>query len=163
MSQRSRTSYLLISCPALIVILLDQITKLAVVARLPVHDCIPVIKGFFNIVHVRNRGMAFGVLNRPNMDLAFYVLVAVSIGAIILLLIWFYRVRHESKRLIFGLSLIMGGAAGNLIDRIRLREVIDFLDFYAGQYHWPAFNIADSAITLGTSWVALCLIFQRKK
>jgi signal peptidase II len=80
----------------------------------------------------------------------------------VLLLIWFFRLKEGDIRLQLGLSLILGGALGNLIDRLRFGEVIDFLDFYLGPYHWPAFNLADSAITAGTFLVALSLIFQRK-
>jgi signal peptidase II len=71
--------------------------------------------------------------------------------------------KDEERRLIFGISLILGGAIGNLIDRLRLREVIDFLDFHVSTYHWPAFNLADSAITLGTFWVAISLLFYSPK
>ena len=148
--------------PALAVIVLDQISKWAVIRSLKVHESVPVITGFFNLVHVRNRGMALGFMNRSDIDLAFYFLVAASLGAVVLLLIWFFRLKEGDIRLQLGLSLILGGALGNLIDRLRYGEVIDFLDFYLGPYHWPAFNIADSAITAGTFLVALSLIFQRK-
>ena len=148
--------------PALAVIVLDQVSKWAVIRSLKVHESVPVITGFFNLVHVRNRGMAFGFMNRSDIDLAFYFLVAASLGAVVLLLIWFFRLKEGDIRLQLGLSLILGGALGNLIDRLRFGEVIDFLDFYLGPYHWPAFNLADSAITAGTFLVALSLIFQRK-
>jgi signal peptidase II len=93
----------------------------------------------------------------------FYFLVAASLGAVVLLLVWFLKLKDGDSRLTLGLSLILGGAVGNLIDRLRFREVIDFLDFYLGQYHWPVFNLADSAITVGTFLVALSLIFKRKE
>ncbi|MDY6973968.1 MAG: signal peptidase II [Thermodesulfobacteriota bacterium] len=149
--------------PALAVVLLDQITKLAVVRSLTVFESVPVVTGFFNLVHVRNRGMAFGLLNRPDMDFAFYLLLAASIGAIILLFFLFFTLTQDHNRITLGLSLVLGGAVGNLIDRVRFREVVDFLDFYLGSYHWPAFNVADSAITVGTFWLAISLIFQRNK
>ena len=149
--------------PALTIIVLDQISKWAVIRSLRVHESVPVVTGFFDLVHVRNRGMAFGIMNRPGFDFAFYFLVAASLAAVALLLVWFFRLKEDDNRLTLGLSLILGGAVGNLIDRIRLREVIDFLDFYLGQYHWPTFNIADSAITVGTFLVAICLIFKSKK
>lgn len=126
------------------------------------HGTISVIEGFFNLVHVRNRGMAFGLLNRPGMEFGFYILVTASIVAIALLLFWSLRLGDENQKILPGLSLIMGGAMGNLIDRVRFREVIDFLDFYVGSYHWPAFNVADSAITLGTIWVVFVLMFRGK-
>ena len=147
----------LIIWPALIVAALDQLSKLAVLRSLRLHESMTVIPGFFDLVHVRNRGMAFGFMNRPGMDLGFYFLVAASIAALILILAWCIRLKGSDPRLTFGLSLIMGGALGNLIDRLRFGEVVDFLDLYAGRFHWPAFNVADSAITVGTIWVALCL------
>ena len=155
--------YYLMACPAVAVIILDQLSKWAVVSRLRIHEGVPVITGFFDLVHVRNRGMAFGLMNRPGIDFTFYFLVAASLGAIVLLLLWFLKLKDGDNRLTVGLSLILGGAVGNLIDRLRFREVIDFLDFYLGQYHWPVFNLADSAITVGTFLVALSLIFKRKE
>jgi len=146
--------------PALVTLLLDQVSKLAVARGLRIYDSVPLVDGFFNLVHVRNRGMAFGLMNRPDADFVFYALVIASIGAIAILLIWLFRFEQERGRITFGLSLILGGAVGNLVDRIRFREVIDFMDFYLGSYHWPAFNVADSAITIGTLWVAINLFFK---
>jgi signal peptidase II len=148
--------------PALAVLLLDQLSKLVIIHALQVYESVTVLKGFFNLVHIRNRGMAFGIMNRPEVDLPFYILLAATIGAVVLLLVWFFTLKQTAGRTILGLSLILGGAIGNLIDRIRFREVIDFLDFYVGPYHWPAFNVADSAITVGTFLVAISLIFHQK-
>ncbi|MFH0844017.1 MAG: signal peptidase II [Pseudomonadota bacterium] len=147
--------------PALAVVICDQLSKYAVVRSIHLHDVVPVIEGFFNLVHVRNRGMAFGIMNRSDMDFGLYILVAATIGAILLLVFWFQRLHKEEWRMALGLPLILGGAAGNLIDRIRLKEVIDFLDFYVKGYHWPAFNVADSAITVGTIWIAFNVIFRQ--
>jgi signal peptidase II len=147
---------------SLSVLLADQGTKWAILAFLSIHDNRPVLEGFFRIVHVRNRGMAFGFMNSPTSNLSLYFLISASIGAILLLFFWLIRLKDSDRPLTFGLSLILGGAAGNLVDRIRFGEVIDFLDFFVGAYHWPAFNVADSAITVGTFWVALCLIFRRR-
>ena len=149
--------------PALSIVVLDQISKYIVLKSIELHGSIPVISGFFNLVHTRNRGMAFGILNRPGSDLGYYALVTATFAAIILLLFWFSRLKQEERVLAPGLSLILGGAIGNLIDRIRLREVIDFLDFDLILIHWPAFNVADSAITVGTFWVILSLLFLRPK
>ncbi|OQY45448.1 MAG: signal peptidase II [Desulfobacteraceae bacterium 4572_87] len=143
--------------PALLIVCLDQAAKLAVQGSLNIYESVPIISGFFNMVHVRNRGMAFGFMNRPDMNYGFWVLVSATVLAIILLLFWFYRMEDESNWMTLGLSLILGGALGNLIDRIRLHEVIDFLDVYVGSYHWPAFNVADAAITVGALMVGLNL------
>ena len=149
--------------PALAVVLLDQLSKFAILHTLRVYESVPVLNGFFSLVHIRNRGMAFGIMNRQDVDLPFYFLLAATIGAIILLVFWFFRLKQGPSRMILGLSLILGGAIGNLIDRLRFGEVIDFLDFYVGPYHWPAYNVADSAITVGTFLVAISLLFQRRQ
>jgi len=145
--------------PALAVLALDQITKHWIASRFPLYETQPLISGFFNLVHVRNRGMAFGIMNRPGADWGFTLLLCATLGAVALLLFWFYRLKSEDKGTAIPLSLILGGAIGNLLDRMRLGEVIDFLDFYIGPYHWPAFNVADSAITVGTLWLAVSLLF----
>ncbi len=154
-----RRSYPLFLLPALGILLLDQVTKQVVSTTLPIHSGYPIIKGFFDLTHVRNRGMAFGLLNRPGSDLHSYLLIATTLAAVFLLIVWFTRLTQQDRQTIFGLSLIVGGAVGNLIDRIRLGEVIDFLDFHLGALHWPAFNVADSAITVGTCWLAIHMLF----
>ena len=154
-----KRNYHLLIWPALSIVVLDQISKYIVLKSIEIHSSIPMISGFFNLVHTRNRGMAFGMFNRPGSDLGYYLLLSATFVAVILILFWFSRLKQEERMLAPGLSLILGGAIGNLIDRVRLREVIDFLDFYIGPYHWPAFNVADSAITVGTFWVVLSLLF----
>ena len=147
----------------LIIFALDQISKLIVIHKLRLHESLTVIKGFFNIVHVRNRGMVFGIMNRPDVNLGFYILVVATIIAIILLIYWFIKLQESEWHLRLGLSLIIGGALGNLADRLRLREVVDFLDFFIGSYHWPAFNISDASLTVGTIWMAVSLLFFQKQ
>ena len=146
---------------ALAVVALDQISKIILAYNIPKYASVPVIKGFFNLVHVRNRGMAFGLMNRPGHGFKFYFLIAATLGAIVLLLFWFRKMKDEDHNITIGISLILGGAVGNLIDRVRLGEVIDFLDFYVGSYHWPAFNVADAAITIGIFWLAVNTLFRK--
>ena len=146
--------------PALVVIALDQITKAAVISALQPYEAISVIPGFFNLVHVRNPGIAFGLLSQLGTAWSRILLSSLTTAAIILLVYWFGRVRDKDRRAAFGLSLVIGGAVGNLIDRVRLGEVVDFLDFYVGSFHWPAFNIADSAVTIGTLCLALSILFE---
>ncbi|MBW1828662.1 MAG: signal peptidase II [Deltaproteobacteria bacterium] len=148
--------------PALVIIIVDQISKLAVMNSLRIHESVSVIAGFFNLVHVRNRGMAFGFLNRPDINFGFYLLVAASFVAIVFLLIWFIKLKESDPLTVLALSLILGGAVGNLIDRLRFREVVDFLDFYVGDYHWPAFNVADSAITVGAILIGITIFFLHR-
>ena len=140
---------------------MDQISKIVLAYNIPKYASVPVIKGFFNLVHVRNRGMAFGLMNRPGHGFKLYFLIAATLGAIVLLLFWFRKMKDEDHNITIGISLILGGAVGNLIDRIRLGEVIDFLDFYVGSYHWPAFNVADAAITIGIFWLAVNTLFRK--
>lgn len=147
---------------SLIIILattLDQVTKTLVLSKIDFHGSVPVVTGLFNIVHTRNRGMAFGLLNNPDPGAAFYFLTGASVFAVLLIVFWVFRLKEYEKPLIPGLALILSGALGNLIDRLRIGEVIDFLDIQVGSYHWPAFNIADSCISIGTIWVVICLLF----
>ena len=146
--------------PVLAVLAFDQATKYLIATRFPLYETKPVVSGFFNLVHIRNKGMAFGILNRPGMEWGSILLLGATLGAVGLLLFWFCRLKSEERGIAFPLSLILGGAIGNLVDRIRLGEVIDFLDVYIGFYHWPAFNVADSAITVGTLWLAGSLLFH---
>ena len=146
-----------------LVIVLDQLTKLLIIHVLRPYESIVVIPGFFDLVHVRNRGIAFGLLNHLGAVWSSIVLSAITAAAVILLIMWLTRLREDDRQMAFGISLIIGGAVGNLIDRIRLGEVVDFLDFYVGPFHWPAFNVADSAVTIGTFWVALYMIFQHRR
>lgn len=132
-----------------IVLILDQITKIVILKYLYLHQEIPVIQGFFNIVSVRNPGGAFGFLAGHSTLVRTLVFFVVSGFAVLAVLYFYWSTPKELKWLSCAFAMILGGAAGNLVDRIRFGEVVDFLDFYYGNYHWPAFNIADSAITIG--------------
>ena len=141
------------------VLILDQITKYAVMAYLAPYEVIETVPGFFNLVYYRNPGAAFGILNKAGA-LGKYILLAISAGALFFIA---SLVRSSKDRLYtFGLSLIAGGAAGNLIDRAREGSVVDFLDFYIGGLHWPAFNVADSAITAGVVCALLSFFTSAK-
>ncbi|MEW6665476.1 MAG: signal peptidase II [Thermodesulfobacteriota bacterium] len=155
-----KRSYALFVIPALTVLALDQVSKQLVSRAIPVHQALEVIDGFFSLVHVRNRGVAFGIMNRPGFEMGFYLLTLVTFLAVLFLVFWFMRLKAGERKMTVSLSLIAGGALGNLVDRVRLGEVIDFLDFCVGSLHWPAFNVADSAITVGTFWLAQQLLFQ---
>ncbi|MCH5277836.1 MAG: signal peptidase II [Desulfovibrionaceae bacterium] len=138
---------------------LDQATKAAVTASLPLHGSMRVVPGLFDLVHVRNRGAAFGFLNRSDMDWQFWLFLLATLVACGLIL-GMARTARYSRTLFVGFGLILGGAVGNLIDRVRLRAVIDFLDFYMGVWHWPAFNVADVAICVGALLAAFVLWFR---
>lgn len=141
---------------AVSVIVLDQWTKALVLERMTLHESIPVIDGFFSLTYVRNTGAAFGILAgkmSASLRVPFFLVVS---GLAVLLLVWFLRqVPADRSGVIAACGGVLGGAVGNMIDRFRLGEVIDFLDVYVGAYHWPTFNVADSAITVGV--ILLCL------
>ena len=157
-----KREYLLFIGLALIILLLDQVSKWMAVNQIEAHQILSVIPGFFNLVLVKNRGMAFGIFSQTRSGFYYYFLLFTTIGAIGVILFFFFWIKRTKKWLTVGLSLILGGALGNLVDRVRWGYVIDFLDFFLKGYHWPAFNVADSAITAGTFWL-LFNIIQGKK
>lgn len=147
---------------AILVVLLDQATKAWILSTMRLHESFAVISGFFNITSVRNPGAAFGFLaGAPPLFRAVFF-IAVTVGAILLILYYLRISRIDDFPLISSLALIFAGAAGNLIDRVRFGEVVDFLDVYIGSYHWPAFNVADSAITVGASVMIVAILRKRK-
>ena len=128
-------------------VLLDQASKLLVANTMQLYQSIPLIP-FFKLTYVHNTGAAFSFLSQAGgWQRWFFAVLAIVVSAIIA--IWLSRLQQHEKLLAASLSLILGGAIGNLIDRLAYGYVIDFLDVYYGTWHWPAFNIADSAITLG--------------
>ena len=156
-----RLSYKLAGSIALAVILLDQATKLWIQHHMVLYTSRPVAPGFFNLVHVLNRGAAFGFLNRSDIQWQTYFFFAATALAVLIIFHLLRMARNDDKLLITGLGGILGGAIGNLIDRIRTGEVVDFLDFYWKNYHWPAFNVADIAIFLGS--LGLLVAFYRMR
>jgi signal peptidase II len=142
---------------------LDQYTKYEVQQRIRLYQTISVIDGFFNLTHLRNTGGAFGIFagQKDGVRSLFFIGVALVAVGVILYLI--HKAKEHERTLSLSLSLILSGALGNLIDRIRYGEVVDFLDFHLFSFHWPAFNIADSAITIGIGLMAIELLFHGRK
>jgi signal peptidase II len=140
------------------VVVLDQASKLVVTRGMFLNQTIEVIGGFFNIVYVINTGAAFSIL-RDGGSLRTLVLIGASVAALVV--IGALIRRAEGFFTPIYLSLIAGGAFGNLIDRVRYGGVVDFLDFHVGRYHWPAFNVADSAITAGVAAALYSSIFLK--
>jgi len=130
---------------------LDQLTKYLIVSSMEMYEAHRIIPGFFNLVYVTNKGAAFSMLASVESPLRHYFFVAVNSAAFLGLTIaaWKMMRQHILYRVSF--ALIAAGAVGNLIDRLRFGAVIDFLDFYVGRYHWPAFNVADSSICIGVA------------
>lgn len=147
---------------ALFWIIADQASKWLIVRSLPLHEGFAVIPHCANIVHVRNYGAAFGFLNNPETDWQFWFFVCVTIFALGIIL-YFMRKMAYSKILSFGFACVLGGAAGNFIDRVRLRYVIDFIDLYYDKWHWPVFNVADIGICFGTLLIAYIFYKEPKR
>lgn len=133
----------------LLVVGLDQLTKLWIVKSFLLYESLEVIPGFLNLTYLTNKGAAFGFLAGVTSAWRHYFFLVLASVALVLLVVAWFRMRKD--HLFYGpaLALIAGGAIGNVIDRVRLGAVVDFLDFYVGGHHWPAFNVADSAITVG--------------
>ena len=142
---------------------MDQWTKYTIQQRLVLYQKVEVIHRFFNLVHVRNTGGAFGIFGGERGGLGSLLFVVVSLIAVGCVLVFFIKTREDEKMISLSLSLVLGGAIGNLIDRFRYGEVVDFLDFYFRSYHWPAFNIADSVICIGIGLMALELLRRDPK
>jgi len=154
-----KKKYLWVGSIVGIVLVLDQITKYVIQTHVRLHDSFTVVPGFFNITHVRNRGAAFGILsNLPEFwRSAFFITVTLVAMAAILALI----VKTHERHLVYAFSLIAGGAIGNMVDRIRYGEVVDFIQWYVKSYYWPSFNVADSAISIGVVLLALEMLFGK--
>jgi len=143
------------------ILILDQVTKALILAHLPLGGSIPVIRGFFDLTHVHNPGGAFGFLAGMSAEIRSLLFIAVSLVAAGLILYFYWQTPLGQRFLSVGLALIFGGAVGNLVDRMRFGIVVDFLDVYAGTLHWPAFNVADSAITVGVCIFAYHILFRK--
>ena len=141
--------YRLLATVTAVVLVLDQATKLYVDSHFRLHESVTVLENFFHFTYVRNKGAAFGIFADSAIRIPFFITISLVAAVGIL---WYLRRLKESQKLVgFSLALIFSGAIGNLIDRVRFGEVIDFIDVHWYQYHWPAFNVADSAISIGVT------------
>jgi signal peptidase II len=143
------------------IILLDQATKEIVLRSIPVNTTIPVVDGFFNLTHIHNPGGAFGLMANLSPTMRSIIFLFVSSLAVGLIFYFYKKTPQRYAWLSAAFALIFGGAIGNLIDRIRFGRVVDFLDFYLGNLHWPAFNVADSAISIGIGIFLCHLVFKK--
>ncbi len=142
-------------------ILADQATKISIDRSMQLYRSIPVIDGLFSITYVRNRGAAFSFLSDASWRLPFFI--AVSLVAAVVILVALKKLRDDQRLAQAALAMIFSGAVGNLIDRVRLGEVIDFLDVYWKAHHWPAFNVADSLICIGVALMALDIFREERR
>ena len=144
------------------ILLADQVTKGLVTQRFSLHENLEVIPGFFNLTYIRNTGGAFGVLAGEASRLRAGLFLAISCVALGVIFYLYTRIPAGKPWLNAGLAMTLGGALGNLIDRIRFGEVVDFLDFHIGTLHWPAFNVADSAISVGVGIFCFYILFKKR-
>lgn len=151
----------LFSAISVVGLLLDQASKLYIHRTMELFQSIPVIDGFFNIFYIRNRGAAFSFLSQASWRLPFFITVSLVASGVIL--VAFGRLRNDQKLAQASLAMIFSGAVGNLIDRVRMGEVIDFLDVYWRSHHWPAFNVADSFICVGVALLALDMLREERR
>jgi len=142
-----------------LVIVLDQLSKLWIVGNFSLYESLPLIPGFFSLTYLTNTGAAFGILaGQPALWRQIFF-VGVGLVALVVICFMYRRLRNDSTWYEVALAFIAGGAIGNLVDRLRLGSVVDFLDVYVGTHHWPAFNVADSAITVGVAIFLVMNIF----
>ena len=139
------------------IVIVDQLTKIVVQQTMALYQSIPIVDGAFSLTYVRNTGAAFGIFAGSVEIFRRPFLILISILASVFIVTLLRRLADGEKGLIIALTFVLGGAIGNLVDRIFYGEVIDFLDVYWRNYHWPAFNIADSFITVGVAIALLCL------
>jgi len=155
-----RRRYLWVAIIVGIVLVIDQFTKYIVEKHIRLHEIITVIPGFFNLTHVRNPGAAFSLFSAAPESFRTIFFTTVTIIAVVVIIV-LIRKTHE-QLMLFAFALIMGGALGNAIDRIRYGEVVDFIQWYFRSFYWPSFNIADSAITMAVVLLVINLLFVKK-
>ena len=156
-----KARFMILLTVSALVLMLDQATKIYVDRSMALHSSITVIENFFNITYLRNKGAAFGILADSKFRLPFFIVVStVAVGVIFVVI---KKLREDQKLAVYSLSLILSGALGNLIDRVRLGEVIDFLYFHWYEHYWPAFNVADSAICIGVFLLAIDMYLEERR
>ncbi len=143
------------------VFVLDRLTKWVVAEKIALHENVNVIPGFFRLTHVQNRGAAFGLFSDSPSEYKVAVLVLFSLVARVVVSTLLWKNSHRLTTTGVGLALILGGALGNLWDRIVTGHVVDFLLFYVGSYQWPAFNVADTAIVVGAVLLVAEILFAK--
>ena len=146
---------------AILIVAVDRFTKWLVAARIPLHDSIIVVPGFFHLTHVQNRGAAFGLWSDSPSEWKVTMLIMFSLAALMVVVALLWKNSHAMSTTAAGLALILGGALGNLWDRLVMGRVVDFLDFSVSGYHWPAFNLADSAIVIGALLLVGEILFSK--
>lgn len=156
-----KPKYIILLVVSVIVLVLDQATKIYIDRTMDLHSSITVVENFFNITYLRNKGAAFSFLADFRFRLPFFIFI--SLVAVVVILVVIRRLRPDQKLSAVALSLLLAGAVGNLIDRARLGEVIDFIYVHWYEHYWPAFNIADSAICVGVFLLAIDMFLEERR
>ena len=154
--------YLLLALLAGTIVAIDQATKLSIVQSMRLNESIPIVPNLFSLTYIRNPGAAFGLLAGSSDAFRMVFFGVTSLLALALLGTILFRLPKKDWLGQLSIAGILGGAIGNLIDRLRYGEVIDFLDVYVDSYHWPAFNVADSAISVGVVFLIIHFAFEKK-
>jgi signal peptidase II len=141
-----------------VVVALDQVTKALVDDLMALHESRPIVEGLVRLTYVQNRGAAFGILSEAGLPYQSVMFSMVSVLALLAIALYAWRMPVQSRLPQTALALVMGGAVGNLLDRARLGYVIDYMDVYWGPHHWPAFNVADSAISVGVTLLVIDIL-----
>jgi signal peptidase II len=147
----------------IVIVALDQLTKAMVRAMVPLHESVTIVPGFMDFTHVRNTGAAFGILNLAEFPFKTVLIAVIASAALIGVGMYAASLAHHQLVARIGLALIIGGAAGNLLDRIIAGSVVDFVDVYWRSYHFWAFNVADSAISVGVAIMILDMLGVDKR
>ncbi|HWB85152.1 MAG TPA: signal peptidase II [Bryobacteraceae bacterium] len=148
---------------AAVVFALDRLSKWIVQSQVTFWDTHNVIPGFFDIVHSENRGVAFGILNDSHSEWSAVALVVLALAAVAVVSGILWHPQKLERCSLWGFALILGGAAGNVFDRIFFGRVTDFLELYVGNYHWPTFNLADTAIVIGSGLLLVDLLRPKRQ
>jgi signal peptidase II len=155
--------YMILAFVTAVTIIADQASKIYIMGTMRLHESISIIPGFFSLTYIRNPGAAFGILASSSTGFRLLFFGATSLFALALLGTIFWRLRDDDWVGQLSIAGILGGAIGNLLDRLQFGEVIDFLDCYIEGYHWPAFNVADAAISVGVFFLILHFALEKKE
>ncbi len=159
---RARFLRLLFGCVSIGVLVVDQVSKEWITSRMTLYSSDPIIPGLVHLTLVTNRGALFGLFRSIDDPYRSIMFLVVPLIAIVLILFFQYRTSTVDAMSQSGLALILGGAVGNLVDRLRFGHVVDFVDVFVGDHHWPAFNVADSAICVGVTLLFIDLLRQSR-
>lgn len=154
--------YVMLGLVSASIVVIDQVTKLSIMQSMRLHESIPIIPNLFSITYIRNPGAAFGLLATSSSGFRLIFFGITSLFALVLLGTILFRLPQHDWLGQLSIAGILGGAIGNLLDRMRYGEVIDFLDVYIDAYHWPAFNVADAAISVGVFFLILYFALEKK-